>query len=510
MISSFICTSIILLEVWNTRLDYIENAYTPQTHTVTSTVTTTTSQTSTVTATNLVTATVTQTATKTHTITATKTATTTTTATETVTRTVTVTITPNSVDSWISLIAKEYDNNDAETSTEFTTSHHCTRFGDASGFCVYKNLCFNGNSLLFIDPTVTERISVQALQGGMGWDARYHFPNRFPPGDTKYIPYSGSGLPSYMHVLPPSNFNYSNFQWTNQTIWFAKSYNPAGSPSHFAKENALLWELQIYNKTVGNLLPSIDVVVMGRSAIPPGWSLDMWNTVYKQPHTVVWLDHDLTSFQDKPICMKRYFRFQIFRSSISDSRFQFFLFLFYKFFLSFFYFFYFFLIFFLLFAGFFSAVVVSDKPRLFSGIENGEKFRRAVYERLAIPYPDERGFKRPPNYVPKVLITNRPGRTSRRFYNIEELERLLAHYQLEFKVLPAFSPETSLATQVQSFQDVDLYIVVHGGGAINSMFLPAHASLIELFPYGLKDPEYEYIASPLGTSLPSFLPFSFF
>jgi len=127
-------------------------------------------------------------------------------------------------------------------------------------------------------------------------------------------------------------------------------------------------------------------------------------------------------------------------------------------------------------------------------------FRRTVYDRLDIPFPAERGFKRPADYVPKVLVTNRPGRTSRRIYNIQELEGLLSHYHLNFTIMTAFGTETSLASQVKCFQDVDLYIIVHGGGTINSIFLPPHSSLIELFPYGLKNPVYEHIASPLGTS----------
>lgn len=112
-----------------------------------------------------------------------------------------------------------------------------------------------------------------------------------------------------MEVLPPSSFDYTNFQWTNQTFWFAKPQNPSLNPFFFAKDNALLWELQLYNKTVGNLLPSIDIVVMNRTSIPPGWAQDMWDIIYKQPHTQVWVNKDVAAqnYDQKPICMKRYF-----------------------------------------------------------------------------------------------------------------------------------------------------------------------------------------------------------
>ena len=74
----------------------------------------------------------------------------------------------------------------------------------------------------------------------------------------------------------------------------------------------------------------------------------------------------------------------------------------------------------------------------------------------------------------------------------------MKHYHLTYNYSLPFPPGTALASQVQALRDVDLYIIVHGGGAINSIFLPPHATIIEIFPYGMKNPVYENIALNLG------------
>ena len=152
---------------------------------------------------------------------------------------------------------------------------------------------------------------------------------------------------------------------------------------------------------------------------------------------------------------------------------------------------------------------MGDKPRLFSGPYHSQRFKEKIFNHLQLPPPIVKGFGKTNITVsPRIVVTKRADNNPRAFYNLNELKGLLDHYTLNYTILEPFKTGTSLKSQIETIRDADVYVIVHGGGVINSLFLPVHSSLIEIFPYGLKNKVYEYSSFSTG-SFPLFLIISF-
>ena len=130
-------------------------------------------------------------------------------------------------------------------------------------------------------------------------------------------------------------------------------------------------------------------------------------------------------------------------------------------------------------------------------------FRDKLYDYLELPADSvlsRRRIPRPKKFSPTILLNNRL--TTRSFENVPEMVRLLSnHYRIGVSVVPEFVPGTSLRKQGEYFRKVDVYIAAHGAGEVNYMFLPKGASVIEIFPFGMKNMLFERHAKNLGLKL---------
>ena len=326
LVTSSISTTLILFEVWNLRAGINDTSRPISLVTVTQTATATHTVQVTHTITETATETVTRTATATATVTETVTATATATVTQTATQTVTVTSTPLSpkeiTNPWVKLMDQTLD----KETDEWVTQNYCFRLPDTSGFCIYKNLCFDGTYFLFMQANATdiktvERMPKLAHEQYPGWDARYRFPVKFPTPDTIYIPYGHNDLHTIMKILPPSFVDKNQVTWLNGSLYFSKPQHANINPFFFAKDTILVWELSLINQTIGGLLPPLDHLFMPRDEIPTGWATDFLKSVILQPHTQLWINSHIaeyfgpdnfkqTNFTAPPkppiLCSKRY------------------------------------------------------------------------------------------------------------------------------------------------------------------------------------------------------------
>ena len=196
----------------------------------------------------------------------------------------------------------------------------------------------------------------------------------------------------------------------------------------------------------------IDILITKKDEIKEGWQWDSLNII-KQPHTEIWdLSHTngLNLTENKLLCMDY-------------------------------------------------AVTWSHKPKLFSGPDCCYNYRKKVFDNLGLPMAHARGgplteTNKHVNY--RVVIDNRD--TQRGIVNIKQVEALLKHYDLNYTIARAFPYGTGLRPQVELLSDVDVYVVIHGAGETNVMFMPPRSVLIEIFPYGFQKQNFYHLSEVCG------------
>ena len=145
------------------------------------------------------------------------------------------------------------------------------------------------------------------------------------------------------------------------------------------------------------------------------------------------------------------------------------------------------------------AVTWSHKPKLFSGPDCCYNYRKRVFDHFRLPMAFPRGgplaaTEKHASY--HVVIDNRD--TQRGIVNIKQVEALMHHYELNYTIAPAFPYGMGLRPQVELLADVDVYVVVHGAGETNIMFMPPRSVLIEIFPYGFQKQNFYHLAETCG------------
>ena len=117
--------------------------------------------------------------------------------------------------------------------------------------------------------------------------------------------------------------------------------------------------------------------------------------------------------------------------------------------------------------------------------------RRATAERvaaLASSHP-----RHPPR---KVTIIGRKGQNGRGIYNIDRVVAAVNASGLPYEMVATMA-SLSFEEQVQLMAGTGLLIAPHGAHLQNIMFLPAHAAVIELWPYLMKKSTYRHLATQL-------------
>lgn len=114
--------------------------------------------------------------------------------------------------------------------------------------------------------------------------------------------------------------------------------------------------------------------------------------------------------------------------------------------------------------------------------------RRAT---MAVAHP-----RHPPR---KVTIIGRKGQNGRGIYNIDKVVAALSATGIPYEMVATMS-SLSFETQVQLMAGTGLLIAPHGAHLQQLMFLPAHAAVIELWPFLMKKSTYRYLATTVSGS----------
>jgi hypothetical protein len=146
---------------------------------------------------------------------------------------------------------------------------------------------------------------------------------------------------------------------------------------------------------------------------------------------------------------------------------------------------------------------VSQKPRLFSGLHTALCFREKIFERNGMTVPSPKGLdmrgdhRETPDYTGIVVIDQRGHNNKDELSNVEEVAALMKYYGLTPKIISS-SDTAPLKTHMKDISEADIYIVVHGAGATNQLFLTTRAAVIEIFPFGRRAPMFKHIAAALN------------
>ena len=137
------------------------------------------------------------------------------------------------------------------------------------------------------------------------------------------------------------------------------------------------------------------------------------------------------------------------------------------------------------------AVLWSSKPKIFTGADPCNHFRKKVFNNFNLPKSQSRENQK--NY--RVIVENRDNK--RNIENIEEVANLLKHYNLNYTLADS-SPGDNLKKQIDLVADIDIYIIVNDFRKMNTMFMPHSSVLIEIFPYGYQKKKEYMVAESCG------------
>jgi hypothetical protein len=144
--------------------------------------------------------------------------------------------------------------------------------------------------------------------------------------------------------------------------------------------------------------------------------------------------------------------------------------------------------------------VVGTKYRIFSGPGDAIIFRNAAYKAAGVEREEngKRVLGSFPRFPPRRLtLLNREGKTGRALHNYDEVIRVLDELGLPYDIVPDLRTY-SFEEQVRLMSRTGILVATHGAALTNAAFLPAHAAVIELFPYGLKKATYRTLSTTIG------------
>lgn len=139
--------------------------------------------------------------------------------------------------------------------------------------------------------------------------------------------------------------------------------------------------------------------------------------------------------------------------------------------------------------------VTGSKPRIFSSHADAWMWRQYAYMATGLT---AKGVLTQSIYPPRrITVIERKGQTGRGLFNLPEVMELVRATGLPVEVVPRMDYLT-FAQQVELMSGTGILIAPHGAALMNSMFLPAHAVVIELFPPLLKNGVFERLAGTMG------------
>ena len=386
--------------------------------------------------------------------------------------------------------------------TNWKTNWKCYQRGDFSEICVYEYLCFDGESMYFLDPE--EKMDINSIREieligpeiHTRFDWIYWQPYPFPPPKSKYVPHMStwSNYDTVPRSVNPTRLIEltNSIDFFNQSVYFVPYDMNPDNIWHASMQAMNLWDAQILNETLADheKLPPQDLVVIMRDHMWPGWEREVHRSL-TQPHTqfalLPYFLSDSKSLKDIITSQEYIWSMDTFEQStkrnfepkprklshldinqdnlICTER----------------------------------AVLMSQKPRLFSGIHSATRFRNKAYETIKLHSFSPKGVS--PNgaihYSGQVIIDYRGDGYSRNIINHHQIAELVSYYDLVPVEVKSYKDQTSLETQIDQIATADVYIIVHGAGITNEIFMTPRSTLIEIMPYGMRVPMYYDIAGTL-------------
>jgi len=142
------------------------------------------------------------------------------------------------------------------------------------------------------------------------------------------------------------------------------------------------------------------------------------------------------------------------------------------------------------------AVIVGTKPRIFTGRSDAIVFRNAAYKAAKVQLEGGHGeIGSSPRFPPRrITLLERAKSSGRTLRNEAEVKEALRRTGMPVVVIPDMG-RLGFEEQVRAMAETGILVAAHGAALANLVFLPAHAVVIELFPYGMKKLTYANIAS---------------
>lgn len=143
-------------------------------------------------------------------------------------------------------------------------------------------------------------------------------------------------------------------------------------------------------------------------------------------------------------------------------------------------------------------LIPGGKFKLFAGRAEAMLFRQLAYNRAGIGFNKAKGTSAPvlphPAYPPrKITLIDRKGMNGRGIYNRPDIVKAVEATGVPFEEVNSMA-KLSFAEQVHLMAGTGILIAPHGAALANIMFLPAHAVVIEMFPYLMKKNTYRYLS----------------
>jgi hypothetical protein len=137
-----------------------------------------------------------------------------------------------------------------------------------------------------------------------------------------------------------------------------------------------------------------------------------------------------------------------------------------------------------------SGAIPGGKNKLFTARADADIFRQSIYHRVGLM---QRGISPRPIYPPrKITVIDRKGMNGRGIFNLPDVIRAVDESGVAFELVDSMA-RRSFADQVQLMSSTGVLVAPHGAALANIMFLPAHAAVIEIFPYLMKKNTYRYL-----------------
>jgi hypothetical protein len=150
--------------------------------------------------------------------------------------------------------------------------------------------------------------------------------------------------------------------------------------------------------------------------------------------------------------------------------------------------------------------IPGGKHRLFSSRTDASMFKTYSYQKLGLGI---RGVRPHPRYAPRKILLMKSSHThdqagkdasyeaaNGRIWNWQEVETVVADTGVPYEVIDTVEG-MSFADTVTLFSGVGILVAPHGDAMVNSVFMPAHAVVLELFPFMVKRNTFRQLANLL-------------